>query len=125
MGTTQKQRTWKVAIIHFCLTLLVIASLRNSGWSGRFGSKAEDTWIIKETLKVGSLVLLQPQLGVLFAAAKFFPTALAHYFSWVPPWLLMTVWFVSIPVWSFCFGWIFIRSKDWLNHFPVLGEKVF
>jgi hypothetical protein len=125
MDATQKRRMWKVAIIHFCLTLFVIATLFNSGWSGRSGTKAEETWIIKETLKIGTLVLLQPQLGILFAASKFFPNAMAHYFSWVRPWLLMAVWFVSIPIWSICFGWIYVKFTNWLNHFPVLGKRVF
>jgi len=30
-----------------------------------------------------------------------------------------------IPVWSFCFGWIFVKLDNWLNHFPVLGKRVF
>jgi len=32
---------------------------------------------------------------------------------------------ISVPVWSFCFAWIFVRVRDWLNHFPVLGKRVF
>jgi hypothetical protein len=30
-----------------------------------------------------------------------------------------------IPLWSFCFGWLFVKLDNWLNHFPVLGKKVF
>jgi hypothetical protein len=125
MDATLKRRMWKVAIVHFCLTLFVIASLHNSGWSGPSGSKAEGIWIIKDTLKVGALVLLQPQLGVLFAVAKFSPNAISQYFPWVSPRLLMAAWFVSIPIWTICFSWIFVRLDNWLNHFPVLGKKVF
>jgi hypothetical protein len=36
-----------------------------------------------------------------------------------------TVSFISAFVWSWCVGWFFICTKDWLNHFPVLGRKVF
>ena len=27
--------------------------------------------------------------------------------------------------WSFCFGWLVTKLVNWLNHFPVLGRKVF
>jgi hypothetical protein len=121
MDAMQKRRMWKMAIIHFCLTLLAIASLYNSFWSGPSNSKAHETWVAKETLKEGSLVLLQPHLGVLFVADDYFPTARAHYFSWVQPWLL----FVSFPIWSICFGWLYVKFTNWLYHFPVLGKKVF
>ncbi|HAO79051.1 MAG TPA: hypothetical protein DCQ92_08765 [Verrucomicrobia subdivision 3 bacterium] len=30
-----------------------------------------------------------------------------------------------IPLWSFFFGWIFVKLDNWLNHFPVLGKRVF
>jgi hypothetical protein len=31
----------------------------------------------------------------------------------------------TIPLWSICFGWLFVKLDNWLNHFPVLGKKVF
>ena len=33
--------------------------------------------------------------------------------------------FVLMPLWSLCFGWIFVQIDNWLNHFSVLGRKVF
>ena len=30
-----------------------------------------------------------------------------------------------IPLWSICFGIIYVFVVGWLNHFPVLGKKVF
>jgi len=27
--------------------------------------------------------------------------------------------------WSVCFGWLFVKLDNWLNHFQVLGRKVF
>jgi hypothetical protein len=30
-----------------------------------------------------------------------------------------------LPLWSFCFGWISVKLDNWLNHFPVLGKRVF
>jgi hypothetical protein len=32
---------------------------------------------------------------------------------------------LSVPLWSFCFSCIFVRFDNWLNHFPILGRKVF
>ena len=32
---------------------------------------------------------------------------------------------MTAPVWSICFGWLFVKLNNWLNHFPVLGKKVF
>jgi hypothetical protein len=125
MDAMQKRRMWKVVITHFCLTLFIFATLYNSGWSGPSNSRAFENWMFVENLKISALMLLQPQLGTLFDAAKFFPTVMTHYFSWVPPWLLMTVWIVSIPLWSICFGWLYVKFTNWLNHFPVLGKKVF
>ena len=61
------------------------------------------------------LALLQPQFWLYW---KFSPAQTS---------VLTTSIFltISVPLWSFCFGWIFIRVKDWLNRFPVLGRKVF
>jgi hypothetical protein len=59
------------------------------------------------------------------AGAFFFPNPASKVLVHLPPWSLMFFWFGSIPIWSICFGWLFIRTKDWLNHFPVLGKRVF
>jgi len=32
---------------------------------------------------------------------------------------------ISVPFWSYCFGIIFVKFDNWLNHFPVLGKRVF
>ena len=32
---------------------------------------------------------------------------------------------IAIPIWSICFGWLNVKFKNWLNHFPVLGKRVF
>jgi len=126
MDAMLKRRMWKVAITHFVLTLIVIAiNLHKSGFSGPSGSIREEIYMIKETLKFGPLVLLQPQTGVLLAAFRFFPDTISHYFHWASTRTWMIVWFVSIPIWSLCFGWLFVKLDNWLNHFPVLGRKVF
>jgi hypothetical protein len=30
-----------------------------------------------------------------------------------------------VPIWSVFFGWAFVKLDNWLNHFPVLGKRVF
>ena len=32
---------------------------------------------------------------------------------------------ILMPLWSICFGWVFVKFINWLNHFPVLGKRVF
>ena len=32
---------------------------------------------------------------------------------------------ISMPLWSICFSWAFVKFDNWLNHFSVLGRKVF
>jgi hypothetical protein len=126
MTATLKRKMWMVAAIHFCLTLLVFASLFDSGWSGNPHSKAYENYRIKTTLKFDALFLLQPQLGVLSMTPQFLSNALlAEIPIRVLAGVLLVFWFGSIPVCSFCVGWIYAKSVGWLNHFPVLGKKVF
>ena len=40
-------------------------------------------------------------------------------------WLLSIVQWLSMLIWSICFGWLYVKFTNWLNHFPVLGKKVF
>ena len=46
-----------------------------------------------------------------------------------PFWGLVPIYYgvllVSCLFWSICFGRIVVRLDNWLNHFPVLGKKVF
>src|SRR3990170_100703 len=112
MDAMLKRRMWKVAIIHFVLTLFVITRFYNSGWSGPPGERME-RWMAWMFFWYATLILLQPQLGALLAVAKFYPNVISHYSSHVPNWLLMIVWFGSIPLWSICFGWIFVKLDNW------------
>ncbi len=41
------------------------------------------------------------------------------------PIVLDCLFLVAIPLWSICFGWLFVKMDNWLNHFPTLGRKVF
>jgi hypothetical protein len=119
MDAMQKRRMWKVAFIHFLFTLFVAWKLGSrligansyereiwmSGWGG-FWEKF--------------LWLLQPQIfgiKMLPLIHNFFPI----FYGWLFPALVL----FSFPFWSFCFAWILVKLDDWLNHFPVLGKKVF
>ena len=59
-------------------------------------------------------MILQPQF-LIFSKIIKSPTS---YFVMV---LLLS----TAPLWSICFGWIFVKLDNWLNHFPVLGKRVF
>jgi hypothetical protein len=116
MDAMQKRRTWKVAIAHFFLTLIIAVELgsplvgansfeRRIWLNGLGGFWLKFLWalqphlfllgIIKGLLKIKSHVVL----GILGC--------------------------ILIPIWSFCFGWLYVKFTNWLNHFPVLGKKVF
>jgi hypothetical protein len=63
--------------------------------------------------------LLQPQSMLLSELGK------KGIDSVLAGWSIIILFFLSIPLWSFCFGWLFVKLDNWLNHFPVLGKKVF
>jgi hypothetical protein len=63
--------------------------------------------------------ILQPQFWL---SAKLFKAGVSSIFL---VWSILIFQFVAIPLWSYCFGWIFVKLDNWLNHFPVLGKKVF
>jgi hypothetical protein len=111
MDATQKRKMRKVAIAHFVLTVIYIFNLFYMG--GIFsGLESIPYWILQPQF---SLVLLKFQIGIMF-----FHTHSAS----------LTMFFIGvcialIPLWSICFGWFYVKFTNWLNHFPVLGKKVF
>jgi len=96
MDATQKRRMWKVAIVHLTLSGFCILGALHTPY------EFHDFW-----LKV--FITLHPAWVVL------------RDFDF--PWTLSCI--LAIPLWSFCFGWIFVKLDNWLNHFPVLGKRVF
>jgi hypothetical protein len=67
--------------------------------------------------------ILQPQFlvtTIIFFtdAREFIPYELDGLFLYVLP-------LVIAPFWSYCFGWLYVKFTNWLNHFPVLGKRVF
>jgi hypothetical protein len=122
MDVTQKRKMHRVAVIHFVLTCLVVLVLLvffpgayHFSGDSIAQLRFEQYIIWHEAWKhFWEIVfyILQPQFRLLISGGKsslFFAVASM----------------ISVPVWSFCFGWIFIKLDNWLNHFPVLGKKVF
>jgi hypothetical protein len=119
MDATQKRRMWKVAIAHFALTLFVVWKLiHHSAWSGSF---QREVWFNAwGSFWRDVFNLLQPQY---FLADQLWFFHLMDKLNF-PNWPIAILFFGSIPIWSICCGWIFVKLDNWLNHFPVLGKRV-
>src|SRR5450432_2626407 len=119
MDATQKRRMWKVAIIHFPLSDYFLINFLTQDKLSHGFSNAATTWSVAlASLSKTILALLQPHF---YLMDKFFGTILMS----VPKSLLMLLCLISVPVWSICFSWLFVKLDNWLNHFPVLGKRVF
>ncbi len=107
MDAMLKRRMWKVAIAHFALSIFFL-------WKAiHFGDVFFEP--VPPVLKTYWEVyyFLQPLLWI---GLKLKLTALVETGVFI---------FCSIPVWSICFGWILVKFANWLNHFPILGKRVF
>jgi hypothetical protein len=118
MEATLKRKMWKVTIVHFTLTFVCGLILMISLFSSIPDSKK--TLLI--VLEGSVFALLQPQFW--FAPAIFSEGNFSS-MSLFTAWMLFVFYFISVPFWSYCFGWLFVKSDNWLNHFSVLGRKVF
>src|SRR5271154_3572478 len=100
MDAMQKGRMWKVAIAHFLLTLFVVWKLFHCS------SMWELFW-----LKV--FALFQPALVFLVWLFHFFNIA-----DWggLGEFLAGLTMLLFIVYWSICFGWIYVKFTNWLNH---------
>jgi hypothetical protein len=122
MDAMQKRRMWKVAIVHFALTVICMFAFITIIHRYAFGSSESPVWSFDWMSFWGEIgVLLQPQLFLLeqpFSMGMFdrlhFPNLFVFYLK-----------LGSIPLWSICFGWIYVKFTNWLNHFPTLGKRVF
>ena len=122
---------WKVTFRHFSLTVIFIfVAMLLPAHS--FSGNAEKWRRFQESLvwersyenmmkDVG--FILQPQFW-LFSKAKD-NVKLQNFAASLPTWVVFTGLFISVPLWSICFGWLFVKLDNWLNHFPVLGKRVF
>ena|ERR1700683_3367362 len=119
MDAMQKRRMWKVAIAHFVLTALICLLI-----AMEFFQHAENVVNYKSDFNFWFKIIftLQPQIWVSSKLVQIFgPIGLLDISGWCYFLLLA----ISIPIWSFCFGWLYVKFTNWLNHFPVLGKKVF
>jgi hypothetical protein len=126
MDATLKQRMSKVVRIHFILTLVAgLLLCLSKGWSGNESSFSYTLYNLSMSLKVCFFEILQPQTLLMAWVTKLEssggnlqPTSML--------WFVYALFYIiSIPMWSYCFGWIFVPFRTWLNHFPVLGKRVF
>ena len=106
---------WIVASAHFLLSFVILFKvvkheILSHDFSVEYLAKAHTSKIV--------LALLQPHFWVI---TQFFPADL----SGDSKSLLIAASLAFIPVWSFCFGWLCVKFFKWLNHFPILGKKVF
>jgi hypothetical protein len=118
----------KVTLLHFLLSagvllVIIVFFSKAHGFSGppaaRLNFEAHVAWSNAWGRTWAAVFcILQPQIWL---ADKF--GSLNS--STIPIWITLPVWFISIPVWSLCFGWFFVKMDNWLNHFPIFGKKVF
>ena len=119
MDAMQKRRMWKVAIGHFVSTAFICLSIATE-----FFQHADKIVNYKADFNFWFKIIftLQPQIWILSKLVQVFgPFDLMSIFTW----FYFAVLVGSIPLWSICFGWLFVKLDNWLNHFPVLGRKVF
>jgi hypothetical protein len=122
MDATQKRRLWKVAFGYFVLTMLVATQLPIF-YAGpyKFDFSPDYIEVAWRTFCAKFFLILQPQILLLYAVAQI--EALKG-LSKLPFWWGMLINLISILLWSSCFGWLYTKAVDWLNHFPALGRKV-
>jgi hypothetical protein len=114
MDATQKHRMWKVAACHFAISCIAFVCVLNLFhvkilYYSLSGSPVYPGWFnIAYNYSVKIIFILQPH----YLALKLF-----HINEW-----FLTI---LIPLWSLCFAWLYLKFTNWLNHFPVLGKKVF
>jgi hypothetical protein len=127
MAATQNRRMWKavfkVMLIHFGATIALIT-----------GAAATVMWpsvididLIPEWVGWGWLIIfcfLQPQFLIYFQISSF-----ASQHGWIKPSAYENAndngyeIVLIIPIWSLCFGWIYVRTINWL--FPSSRQKSF
>ena len=124
MDAMLKQKIRKVAKIHFALSVfcgVIFLILAPSLATSKSHSQPNLIWAVFVGFWAISFFLLQPQcilIPVLVSALHINNP----FFEWAYFFILPLI---IAPFWSYAFAWIFIRARDWLNRFPVLGKRVF
>jgi hypothetical protein len=129
MDAMQKRRIWKVAVTHFVASVIVSFTFLYLG-STAFTFSGDSIQRIQAQTQhsinhlwfdfcLPAWYFLQPQFLFLIKCKS------AIQQLNLPAWIGFAVIVISIPTWSIFFGWILVKLDNWLNHFPVLGKKVF
>jgi hypothetical protein len=108
MDAMQKRKIWIgaiVAITHFIVTVFAI------WWATKYNPFQ---------FFEGQVIFLQPTVWIF---VKFQGIFLSRWTQFSDVFFILL--YISIPLWSICFGWLYVKFTSWLNHFPVLGKKVF
>jgi hypothetical protein len=135
MDATQKRRIRKVASIHFGLTVCVVLVLMfwnglSASKGGPFNASLVEQHVIHETWMqfwLMVLMLMQPLavLVNLFLQLAVLHSILPNHPVWLmAPFIYLSI-FLSVLLWSLCFGWIYVKFFNWLNHFSALGKRLF
>jgi hypothetical protein len=123
MDAMQKRRMLLVAAVPLALTVFAFMSVPHARRTTHFEEGSFMHWEFVYAFWTSAFYLLQPQGWVWFKLFNLgyltVPTSGLFRF------LEASVLLISIPLWSVCFGWLYVKFTNWLNHFPVLGRKVF
>ena len=122
MNNFINKKAMKVAAIHLALSMIVWLRV-----------PSDLAWLIRpKGFNFGYGALGNTEMDLLFILQ---PSTLLTFVSYGPE-MLKGIWWgfsdhylpiifcVSFPIWSICFGWLFVKLDNWLNHFPVLGRRV-
>jgi hypothetical protein len=122
MDARQKKKMLKVAIAHLVLSVWFGMVLVNH--EAEAGGIFEGSFFAWDHFTLKIFLFLQPQFLFAFHANHPMGFRFVGYNSnqslLTPIFLL-----ILIPLGSLCFGWLYVKFTNWLNHFPVLGKKVF
>ena len=119
----QKRRVWKVAIGHFLLSLLVLWELfHGPTW---VVSPEQEVWVNAGGLFLLKVFFLLQPLFSFFVWGFHLAGVPDGNFGGLVEFLEGLAMLFSVPLWSICFAWLFVKFDNWLNHFSVLGRKVF
>jgi hypothetical protein len=114
---------WKVSTGYFALSLLIVVGVM---FSPEDFNASPDGYVASDFLTptLGKFFLFfQPQFWFQYRMGQI--QVVESITSTIPSWLLLSIYFISIPLWSICLGWLYVKFTNWLNHFPVLGRRVF
>lgn len=124
----QKRRMWKVASAHFAATIFVCFLILHIQHTVGLHTDSLEKRVVHGiwvNFLETTLMILQPLpfLAIWLLQQSHFPIP-EH-----PLWLAVPIFYGFLLLlslsWSICFGWLYVKFTNWLNHFPILGKKVF